>query len=146
RLKKGGWEVVAFSAKATSPMPRSHAAWVSAAALAVLCHPDSHFLPSFGVFFSMSAYQVTVAFDLRPALFDESSFDVSPSQIDRDQMAIHRFVAPEAKVFNPRPRLRVEVDNIARPSTAVSLQDGLWLAAQARTGKVRRRVLLRRTV
>src|SRR5215510_11163336 len=89
----------------------------------------------------MSAYQVAVAFDLWAALFDESSFDVGPRQMYCDQIAIHRFVAPEAKVFNPKLRLGVEIDHLARPSSAVSLQDGLWLAAEARTGKVRRALL-----
>ena len=77
------------------------------------CHPDSRFSPGFGVFFSMSPHQVAVAFDLRAALFDQASFNVGLRQMYGDQIAIHRFVAPEAKVLNPKLRLGVEINPLA---------------------------------
>src|SRR5262249_33375035 len=73
----------------------------------------------------MSAYQVAVAFDLRAALFDKALFDIGPPQMYCDQIAVHRFVAPKAEVFHSKSPLSVEVDDLARPSSAVFLQDGL---------------------
>jgi hypothetical protein len=35
QIEENGWKVVAFYVKATSPKPRSRAAWVSAVALSV---------------------------------------------------------------------------------------------------------------
>jgi len=85
----------------------------------------------------MSAYQVAVAFDLRATLFDKALFDIGPRQMRCDKIPVHRFVVPEAEVFHSKTPLGVEVDDLARPSSAVSLQDALHLAADSRTGKVR---------
>src|SRR6266508_4493431 len=103
----------------------------------ILRHLQRCSKPSLGVFLSMSAYQVAVAFDLRATLFDKALFDIGPRQMHCDQIAVHRFVVPEAEVFHSKPSLGVEVDDLARPSSAVSLQDVLLLAVSSRTGKVR---------
>src|SRR5215510_3227038 len=107
----------------------------------ILRHLQRRSSPSRGVFVSMSADQVAVAFDLRAALFDQARFEIGPRQMHCDPRAVHRFVAPKAEVFHSKSPWRVEVDDLARPSSAVSLQDGLQLAADSRTGKVRRVLL-----
>src|SRR5262245_37971458 len=89
----------------------------------------------------MSADQVTGAFDLRATLFNKTFFNRGPGQMRRDPIPVHRFGGPEAEVFYSEPPWSVEVDHLARPSTAVSLQDGFRLAVHSRTGKVRRVLL-----
>src|SRR5438093_6527484 len=103
----------------------------------ILRHLQRCSKPSRGVFLPMSAYQVAVAFDLRATLFGKALFDIGPRQMHCDQIPAHRFVVPEAKVFHSKTPLHIEVDDLARPSSAVPLQDDLLLAVGSRTGKVR---------
>src|SRR5437870_4430551 len=92
------------------------------------------------MFLSMPADEVAAAFDLGITFFDKTSFNVSPSQMHRDHVPVHRFQAPEAKVTQSKLDFQIEVDDLARPTTCIALQDGLLLAI-ARTGKIRRVLL-----
>src|SRR5215470_4915630 len=109
-----------------------------------IMYPFLHFthywaLAKIGLLLSMSSYQVAMAFDLRPTLFDKALFDVGPGQMRCGRIPVHRFVVPEAEVLRSKPPLGVEVDDITRPSSAVSPQDVLLLAVDSRTGSEKSR-------
>jgi hypothetical protein len=90
------------------------------------------------VFFPRPANQVAATFDFRAAFFDDSSLNVSQGQMHRNHVLVHRLVATDAEVRLSERVLEIPIDDLTRPTTAVSLQDGVWLAFESRRGKVRR--------
>ena len=86
----------------------------------------------------MPPNNVAVSLDLGRALLRETLLDVSPGQMNDDDVSVRRFVGMDAEIFQSPLGLQVEVDGFARPTPGVSLQGLFCRASEIRTCDVRR--------